>query len=127
MKQTAMKTGMEIILGLGIGILSGMLAHSLMIGLAGAVLSILLLLVKVPRFLQNGKYTWLLLVVGSPFFYFCVTEILNYHYPWNTMPVPFLFNILFYTSFIAVLYCLCGRLFAGDCTEPPYFRLFWRW
>lgn len=113
MKQTAMKTGMEIILGLGIGILSGMLAHSLMIGLAGAVLSILLLLVKVPRFLQNGKYTWLLLVVGSPFFYFCVTEILNYHYPWNTMPVPFLFNILFYTSFIAVLYCLCGRLFAG--------------
>ena len=67
MKQTAMKTGMEIILGLGIGILSGMLAHSLMIGLAGAVLSILLLLVKVPRFLQNAKYTWLLLVVGSPF------------------------------------------------------------
>ena len=113
MKQTAMKTGMEIIIGLGIGILSGMLAHSLMIGLAGAVLSILLLFVKVPRFLQNGKYTWLLLVVGSPFFYFCVTEILNYHYPWNTMPVPFVFNILFYASFIAVLYCLCGRLFAG--------------
>ncbi len=113
MKQTVRKTGMEIIIGLGVGILSGMLAHSLIIGLAGAVFSILFLLVKVPRFLQNGKYTWIPLVVGSPFFYFCVTEVLNYHYPWNIFPVTFLFNLLFYASFIGILYCVSGRLFAG--------------
>lgn len=113
MKQTVRKTGMEIIIGLGIGILAGMLAHSLIIGLAGAVFGILFLLVKVPRFLKNGKYTWIPLVVGSPFFYFCVTEVLNYHYPWNIFPVTFLFNILFYASFIGILYCVSGRLFAG--------------
>lgn len=99
--------------GILIGVLAGILAHDTRIGLLGAALCSVSLFIRLPKILREGKYSFAVLLAGSPLYYFCITEVLNYHYPWNTFLIPLLFNLLFYLSFILIIYVICGRLMMG--------------
>ena len=96
-----------------LAVILGVLAHNFIIGLISGILIFAVGMIKLPEKLSKAIGFPILIMIISPLFFFCVTEVLNQHYPWNTFAYSFIFNILFYLSFECIAYALSGNIVIG--------------